>query len=328
MKSFVTGGAGYVGSHCVRALCDGGHTVVVYDNLTQGHVAAVDPRAELVKGDLADRELLDRTLGSAGFSGVMHFAASLNVNESVRDPLAYYRNNVVNSVALLESMHAHDVHKIVFSSSCATYGTPPCLPITEETPQMPVSPYGRTKWTVEMALRDFSQNGGLGSISLRYFNASGAASDGTLGEDRDPEYHLIPIVLQVPLGQREKVFIFGTDYPTPDGTAVRDYIHVEDLATAHLLALEAIQEGQALAFNVGTGRGYSVREVIEAARRVSGHAIPAEETDRREGDPPELYADNSLIRDQLGWHPEVTDISEIVASAWRWHEKNPEGYEG
>ncbi len=327
MRILVTGGAGYVGSHCAKFLVERGHEVLVYDNLQQGHRDAAPPDSTLIRGDLLDRDRLRQTFEDHAIDGVMHFAALLNVNESISQPQRYYENNVLGSLNLIGEMIRKKVHRLVWSSSCAVYGSPPSVPITEDMPKQPISPYGRTKWTVEMALRDFSQNGGLGSISLRYFNASGAASDGTLGEDRDPEYHLIPVVLQVPLGQREKVFIFGTDYPTPDGTAVRDYIHVEDLASAHLLALEAIQDGQALAFNVGTGRGYSVREVIEAARRVSGHAIPAEQAERREGDPPELYADNSLIREQLGWHPEITDISDIIASAWRWHEKNPEGYE-
>ena len=326
MKILVTGGAGYVGSHCVRALCDGGHTVVVYDNLTQGHVAAVDPRAELVKGDLADRELLDRTLGSAGFSAVMHFAASLNVNESVRDPLAYYRNNVVNSVSLLESMHAHDVHKIVFSSSCATYGTPPCLPITEETPQMPVSPYGRTKLVIEWALRDSATAWGLGATALRYFNASGAAAEGNMGEDHDPEIHLIPIVLQVAQGQRKQIRIFGTDYPTRDGTCIRDYVHVSDLASAHRLAIETQPAGTFRAYNLGTGHGVSVKELVAVARQVTGHEIPASPAPRREGDPPELYADPTKIMRELGWKPVYTEIARTVETAWAWHRRRPQGY--
>ena len=326
MKVLVTGGAGYVGSHCVKLLLEEGHDVVVYDNLAQGHREALPPEAPLVRGDLLDRDRLRRTFDDHAFDGAMHFAALLNVNESISEPQRYYENNVVGTLNLLGEMVRKGVSRLVFSSSCAVYGTPPSTPITEDMPKQPISPYGRTKWVVEMNLQDCADAEGMGSVALRYFNASGAALDGSLGEDRDPEYHLIPLVLQIPLKQREKLYIFGTDYPTPDGTAVRDYIHVEDLARAHLLALEHVEAGRALAFNVGTGVGSSVREVIEAARRVTGHPIPAEPADRREGDPPELYADPGLIRKTLNWEPQHTDLEQIIASAWQWHNQHPEGY--
>lgn len=327
MQILVTGGAGYIGSHCVRALCDVGHGVVVYDNLTSGgHREAVDPRAALVVADLADEAALRRTFNDQPIEAVMHFAALLDVNESVRQPLRYYRNNVALTVALLEQMETHGVRNFVFSSTCATYGVPPTVPITEDMSQQPISPYGRTKLAIEWALRDSAAAWGLAATALRYFNASGAAADGTLGEDRDPEYHLIPLVLQVALGQRKQISVFGTDYPTSDGTCVRDYIHVEDLAEAHRRAIESPSPGELRCYNVGTGTGVSVRELIEVARRVTGHAIPAIEAPRREGDPPALFADPSKIMRELGWRPRYTDIRTIVETAWRWHRSHPHGY--
>ncbi len=327
MHILVTGGAGYIGSHCVRALCDAGHAVVVYDNLTSGgHREAVDPRAALVVADLADEAALRRTFDEHPIEAVMHFAALLDVNESVRLPLRYYRNNVALTVALLEQMETRGVRNFVFSSTCATYGVPPAVPITEDMPQQPISPYGRTKLAIEWALRDSAAAWGLAATALRYFNASGAAADGTLGEDREPEYHLIPLVLQVALGQRKQIGIFGTDYPTPDGTCVRDYIHVEDLAEAHRRAIESPARGEFRCYNVGTGTGVSVRELIEVARQVTGHAIPASEAPRRAGDPPALFADPSKIMRELGWRPRYTDIRTIVETAWRWHRAHPRGY--
>lgn len=327
MKILVTGGAGYVGSHCVRGLCDGGHSVVVYDNLRSGgHEEAVDKRAALIVGDLGDTSLVDRTLAKGRFDAVMHFAAHLDVNESVRKPLRYYRNNVINSVSLLELMHAHGVKKIVFSSSCATYGVPQAVPITEDMPQSPINPYGRTKLAIEWAISDSVSAWGLGAAALRYFNASGAAADGTLGEDRDPEYHLIPVVLQVALGRRDDIKIFGLDYPTRDGSCVRDYVHVEDLASVHRMAIESQQEGEFRYYNVGTGLGVSVKELIEAARDVTGHDIPASPAPRREGDPPELYADPTKAMTELGWQPKYTNIHRIVETAWNWHRAHPRGY--
>jgi len=327
MNVFVTGGAGYVGSHCVRRLIQAGHAVTVYDNLIYGHRRAVDPAATFVEGDLADRDRLEHVLRDGHFDAVMHFAAFLNVGESVEQPLRYYRNNVANTLGLLEIMQQVGIRRMVFSSTCAVYGEPPRLPITEDLPRDPINPYGATKLAVEWMLRD-SATWGLGATALRYFNAAGAASDGTLGEDHDPETHLIPLVLQVALGQREYIQIFGTDYPTPDGTCIRDYIHVEDLAEAHVLALEAIEPGRFEAYNVGTGRGTSVREIIEAARRVTRHPIPARESPRRPGDPPVLYADPGRLRAALGWEPRFTDIEQTIATAWRWHRGHPRGYGG
>lgn len=327
MKVLVTGGAGYVGSHCVRALCDAGHQVTVLDNLSQGHAAAVDDRALFIHGDLNDDGALRGAFVDGSFDGVLHFAAHLNVNESVTEPLKYYRNNVVNTVRLLQAMSDAGVKRMVFSSTCATYGVPASVPITEDLPQDPINPYGHTKLAVEWAMRDSATAWGLGGCALRYFNAAGASTDGTIGEDHDPEIHLIPIVLQVALGQRAHISIFGEDYPTPDGTCVRDYIHVEDLADAHVRALEAIQPGAMNCYNVGTGVGTSVKEVIDAARQVTGHEIPAIAASRRPGDPPELYADPTRIKTALGWQPRYTDITRIVETAWRWQSMHPSGFE-
>lgn len=327
MRIFVTGGAGYVGSHCVRGLCDAEHQITVFDSLAEaGHRAAVDRRATFVDGNLSDRPLLDRTLREGGFEAVMHFAAYADVNESVREPLRYYRNNVVNTIALLELMRVHEIRKFVFSSSCATYGVPESVPITEDMAQDPISPYGRTKLAMEWAMRDCARGWGLGSTALRYFNASGAAADGSIGEDHTPETHLIPIVLQVALGQREDVRIFGVDYPTPDGSCVRDYIHVEDLADVHRRAVETQEPEEFRYYNVGTGVGHSVKEVIAACREVTGHDIPATPSPRREGDPPELYADPTKIMNDFGWNPKYTDIKRTVETAWGWHKAHPNGY--
>ncbi len=327
MKILVTGGAGYVGSHCVRELVEADHKVVVYDNLKDGgHREAVDSRADLVVSDLADIELLDKTMKKGKFDAVMHFAGHLNVGESVLEPLQYYRNNIANSISLVELMHRYEVKRIVFSSTCATYGVPAAVPITEDMPQNPISPYGRTKLAIEWLLSDSVRAWGLGTTALRYFNASGAAADGSIGEDRDPEYHLIPVVLQVPMGTREEVKMFGVDYPTPDGTCVRDYIHVEDLGVVHRLAIESQEEGKFRAYNVGTGQGVSVKELIDVAREVTGFDIPATPAPRREGDPAELYADPTKVMSELGWKPKYTEIDKIVETAWNWHKNNPKGY--
>ena len=326
MRIFVTGGAGYVGSHCARHLAAHGHEVAVYDNLVYGHRAAVPADIRFVEGDLGDAAALTAALTAGRFDAVMHFAAFTYVGESVEQPLKYYRNNVANTLTLLKACQHAGVSRFVFSSSCATYGEPGQVPIIEATPRNPINPYGRSKLIVEWMLEDSAAAWGLGSCALRYFNACGAASDGSIGEDHDPETHLIPIVLQVALGQREKVTIFGRDYDTPDGTCIRDYIHVEDLATAHRLAIEAIQPGVALALNVGTGVGNSVRAIIDAAGRVTGRRIAAEEGARRPGDPPRLVADARRIRAALGWEPAYTKIEDIVASAWRWHESHPNGF--
>ena len=326
MKILVTGGAGYVGSHCLRSLCDAGHDAVVLDNLVTGHEAAVDGRARFVRGDIGDEASLRRLFELELFDAVMHFAASLDVGESVRDPIKYYRNNVGNTAVLLGVMQSAGVRKIVFSSTCAIFGEPATLPITEDLPKAPVNPYGRTKLAIEWMLDDCAVAWELGSCALRYFNAAGASSDATLGEDHDPEHHLIPRMLYVAQGRLEKAAIFGTDYPTPDGTCVRDYVHVEDLASVHFLALDAIEPGSILRFNVGTGTGTSVKEIVESARRVTGHAIPADIAERRPGDPPKLFAGPEKIQRELGWSPRFTEIDDIVRSAWNWHESHPRGY--
>ena len=326
MKIFVVGGAGYVGSHCVRRLVAAGHDVTVYDNLSAGHRAAVDPRANFIEGDLGDPVMLDGVFEGGRFDAAMHFAAFLNVGESVTQPLLYWHNNVANTLNLLQCMQAHDVKRFIFSSSCAVYGEPEKLPITEDLPKNPINPYGNTKLAVEWMLQHSAVAWGLGSVALRYFNASGAASDGSIGEDHNPEVHLIPIVLQVALGQRDSVKVFGTDYPTPDGTCIRDYIHVEDLAEAHLLAVESCAPSQAVAFNVGTGSGNSVLEILTAAREVTRHPIPVVETARRPGDPPALYANPDKLRKRYGWQPRHCDVKQVIATAWRWHQSHPRGY--
>ena len=280
----------------------------------------------MIRGDLADRPALERALGDHAIDAVMHFAAYTSVPESVADPSRYYGNNVVGSLNLLEAMRATGVERIVFSSTAAVYGVPEAVPIVETSSKTPINPYGFTKLAVEHMLADYAAAFGLGFAALRYFNACGAASDASIGEDHRPETHLIPLVLQVALGQRGSVSVFGTDYPTPDGTCVRDYIHVEDLAFAHVLALEAIRPGQGMTYNVGTGSGFSVRQVIDACRSVTGHPIPLIEQPRRPGDPPSLVASSAAIRLDLGWSPRFTEVTPIVASAWKWHESHPGGF--
>jgi UDP-glucose 4-epimerase len=331
MRVLVTGGAGYVGSHAAKRLAESGHDVVIVDNMAEGHRPSVG-KLPLVTADLLDRERIAAALREHKIEAVMHFAAFAYVGVSVSEPATYYQNNIVGSLALLDAMRAAGVHRIVFSSSCATYGIPQRVPITEDHPQNPISPYGFTKFVIERALADYSHAYGLGYAALRYFNASGAAADGSLGEDHDPETHLIPLILQVALGQREYVEIFGTDYPTPDGTCIRDYIHVDDLASAHVAALEKLASGgvdprrpQALKLNLGTGRGASVQEVIDLCREITGHPIPARASARREGDPPELVADPTAAKRTLNWQPRYT-MREIVESAWAWHKKHPHGY--
>ncbi len=324
MRLLIVGGAGYIGSHAVKLLREHGHEVRVFDNLVRGHVQSIPPEC-LIQGDLSDRNQIETALRDHKIEAVMHFAAFALVPESVSDPALYYHNNVVGSLNLLDAMRAAGVRKLVFSSTCAVYGQVE-PPIREDAPKAPINPYGFTKLVIEQAMLDYAAAYGLGFAALRYFNACGAASDGSIGEDHDPETHLIPLILQVALGQRESISIFGTDYPTPDGSCIRDYIHVEDLAEAHRLALEKIEPGKGLILNLGTGHGYSVREVIEAARRVTGHPIPAQERPRRPGDPPALFADPSAAREALGWSARHTDIEQIVASAWRWHQAHPSGY--
>lgn len=325
MRVLVTGGAGYVGSHTVRQLLAAGHDVTVYDNLVHGHREAV--ACPLVEGELADRELLAATFARGRFDAVLHFAAYLYVGESMVEPAKYFHNNVGGGLALVDAMRAHRVDRLVFSSTAAVYGEPRALPITEQEPQLPTNPYGESKLAFERILRWYGQAYGLRSASLRYFNAAGAALDGALGEDHAPETHLIPLVLRVALDQSPHVQVFGTDYPTPDGTCLRDYVHVVDLADAHLRALARLDgPGSAVAYNLGAGRGYSVLEVVESCRRVTGHAIPVVIAARRPGDPAALYADNTRARQELGWQLEHSHLDTIVATAWTWHRAHPHGY--
>jgi UDP-arabinose 4-epimerase len=315
----VTGGAGYIGSHACKALARAGYRPVVFDNLSRGHRAAVR-WGPLVEGNLTERDKLAAALDQYRVSAVMHFAAYAYVGESVADPALYYANNFGGSMALLEAMREAGVDKIVFSSTCATYGTPAEVPIRETAPQLPVNPYGETKLAIERALHWYGEAYGLRSVSLRYFNAAGADPEGEIGERHEPETHLVPLVLEAALGEREQIDIYGTDYPTPDGTAIRDYIHVQDLAEAHLRALEHLGAGrQSVALNLGTGRGCSVREVIRAAEAVIGKPIPSRVTARRPGDPPVLVADPGLAAKLLGWRAQVSDLATIVRTALAWH---------
>jgi len=326
MKILVTGGAGYIGSHAVRLLEQSGHQVTVFDNLSQGHRRAV-PNSPLIVGDLHDRPLLESVLREQQIDAVMHFAAFTAVGESVVDPAKYYDNNIIASLNMLEAMRATDVRKMVFSSTTATYGVPQTIPITEAEAQQPINPYGFAKLVIEHALADYTRAYGFSYAALRYFNASGASPRGDIGEDHQPELHLIPLVLQVALGQRPHITIFGEDYPTPDGTCIRDYIHVDDLGTAHVQALERLTPGTELKLNLGIGRGYSVREVIDACRRITGHPIPAVLGARRPGDPPELIADSSLAQRTLQWQPKYLEIEDIVRTAWNWHQAHPRGFD-
>jgi UDP-glucose-4-epimerase GalE len=325
MNILVVGGAGYIGSHAARLLQSTGNSVWVYDNLTTGHRGAALPD-RLIEGELFDRLKLEKVLTEKKIDSVMHFAASALVGESVADPAKYYQNNVVGTCSLLEAMRKAGVSRIVFSSTAATYGNPSRVPITEQEPQRPINPYGFTKLVIEQALRDYAAAYGWGYAALRYFNAAGASEDAKIGEDHDPESHLIPLILQVALGQREAITIYGDDYATSDGTCLRDYIHVNDLATAHLAALQHLTPGKGLELNLGTGRGYTVKQVIEACRRVTGHPIPTRQGARRPGDPAELVADSTLAQKTLNWQPKYVDIESIVASAWRWHQAHPHGY--
>ena len=314
----IAGGAGYIGSHTVRLFQQRGIPVLVVDNLSTGHRDAVT--CDFVQADLGDRAALDRIFAERQPRAVVHFAAKAYVGESVGDPAKYYRENVVATFTLLEAMRAAGCGEIVFSSTCATYGNPVRVPIDEDHPQDPISPYGRTKLHIEHMLEDYSRAYGLRFAALRYFNAAGAAQDGSLGERHDPETHIIPLVLDAAAGLRRDIAVFGEDYPTPDGTCVRDYIHVEDLADAHLRALEKLQGGAtAIKVNLGTGQGFSVRQVIEAARKVTGLAIPVRMAPRREGDPAQVMAGGTRARDVLGWVPQRPALEDIVADAWRFH---------
>lgn len=322
----VTGGAGYIGSHTVRELSDAGYEVLIYDSLEKGNAEAV-ANYRLIVGDLHDGLKLDRVFREFQVDSVVHFAAYIEAGESVRDPGKYFYNNTAGTLSLLQAMVRNGVNQIVFSSTAAVYGEPERVPIQEEDRKEQTNAYGVSKWQVEEMLDWFQRAYDLRSVSLRYFNAAGAHMSGEIGEDHRPETHLIPLILQGPLGKREKIYIFGEDYDTPDGTCIRDYIHVSDLASAHVLALKALEGGaQREAFNVGNGNGFSVREVIDVAREVTGHPIPAEVKPRREGDPARLIASSEKLRRQLGWEPKYPDLRQIVGSAWEWFRNHPDGY--
>ena len=327
MRVLVTGGAGYIGSHTVRHLLAAGHDVTVLDNLRLGHRRAV-PADRLVVGDLRDADLVDDLLAGRRVEAVVHFAAFTAVGESVADPAKYYANNLAGSLGLLDRCRRNGVGRLVFSSTAAVYGDPEAVPIPEDAPLRPVNPYGRTKLAFEGALADYAAAYPFGYCALRYFNAAGAAADATIGEDHTPETHLIPLVIRAATGKLPRVTVFGTDYPTADGTCVRDYVHVDDLAAAHVLALGAIRPGEGRAYNVGIGRGYSVREVIRTVEEVTGLKVPVAEGPRRAGDPPALVADAARLRADLGWRPRYDTLKAVVETAWRWHKNHPAGYEG
>ena len=328
MAILVCGGAGYIGSHAVHALAAAGQEVVVVDNLQTGHAAAVAGKAAFVQGDIRDAACLDGIFRRFRIDGVMHFAADSQVGESMVDPLKYFNNNVGGMQSLLEAMVRHGVGRIVFSSSAAVYGEPDSVPISEDAPTRPTNPYGHSKLMMEAMMRWVSVAHGIRYVSLRYFNVAGALADGSIGEDHSPETHLIPLILQVPLGQRKAISIFGDDYPTKDGTCVRDYIHVTDLAQAHILALDYLMAGgKSDVFNLGNGVGFTVKEVIDVARKVTGDAIPAEMAPRRSGDPAQLIASSEKAIKVLGWKPQYDSLETIVASAWNWHKNHPNGFE-
>ena len=321
MNVFVTGGAGYIGSVCVEELLNAGCQVTVFDNLSEGHRSAVDRRARFVQGDLADRAALGQSLKESRAEAVVHFAANALVGESMVNPGKYFRNNVASGLNLLDAAVEHGAKKFVFSSTCATYGPPERVPMTEDLPQRPINPYGESKLMFEKMLRWYREIHGLESVALRYFNAAGASE--RFGEHHRIETHLIPNLLKVPLGQAKHCEVFGTDYPTPDGTCIRDYIHIIDLAAAHIRALEP---GKLGFYNLGNGEGYSVREVIRTCERITGASIPTVEKPRRPGDPPRLVASAEKAMQELGWKPHFPKLEDIVTSAWRWHQKHPNGY--
>ena len=325
LRILVLGGAGYVGCHTLRCLLRSGYQAWAYDNLVTGHRAAV-PAGRLIEGALHDRAHLLATLRRLQIDAVMHFAAYALVGESVADPAPYYDNNIGGTLAVLAALREAGVGRLVFSSTTATYGIPDRIPIREDEAQRPINPYGFTKLAAEQAITDHARAYGLAGGILRYFNAAGAHADGDIGEDHQPETHLIPNVLQVALGQRSHCTVHGNDYPTPDGTCVRDYVHVDDLADAHLRILALLQPGAALKFNLGSGQGASVMDIVHACRRITGHAVPVQFGPRRPGDPPTLVADSHRARSVLGWQPVRSGVDDIVASAWRWHNSHPQGY--
>lgn len=321
MKIFVTGGAGYIGSICAELMLNEGHAISIFDNLSEGHRAAIDPRADFVEGDLQDRQSIESALAKSRPDAVMHFAANALVGESMQNPSKYFRNNIAHGLNLLDAMIASDVRRFVFSSTCAIFGPPERVPIDENMPMRPINPYGESKLAFEKILRWYDQIHGLRFVSLRYFNAAGASEK--FGEDHRCETHLIPNVLKIALGQKPAVEVYGTDYETPDGTCIRDYIHIVDLARAHILALGAKKSEF---YNLGTGGGSSVREVIDCCRRITGRKIDTAEKPRRPGDPPRLIASSEKIKRELGWQPQFQSLDAIIASAWKWHTKFPKGY--
>ena len=325
MNILVTGGAGYIGSHAVRLFLERGHDVWVYDNLSFGHRAAVPPE-RLIVADLNEIQRLDQVLLEKRIDAVVHFAAFTYVGESVQQPAKYFQNNLINTLNLIDCLRRHGIGRFVFSSTAATYGMPERMPITEDAPQRPINPYGQSKLTVEAALSAYALAYDWSYAALRYFNASGASKDGKIGEDHKPETHLIPLILQTILGQRPHIEVFGTDYDTPDGTCIRDYIHVDDLAEAHLLALENLAPKKELRYNLGIGKGYSVREVIKTAEEVTGKPVPVKHGPRRPGDPPSLVASSDKIQKELGWKPKYADLRSIIETAWNWHRTHPRGY--
>jgi len=325
MRILVCGGAGYIGSNMTAMLAAEGYEPVVFDNLSTGHRRAVG-HADLVQGDLADYELLVKTLKKYKIEAVMHFAALIEVGESVQVPLKYYYNNVSCTQTLLSAMEAAGAQKLVFSSTAAVYGRPERVPITEDSPKKPINPYGETKWAAERMCYYQSQTGKLRYASLRYFNACGAGNNASLGEDHRPESHLIPLTIQAAMGKRSEIPIYGTDYPTPDGTCIRDYIHIDDLCRAHLLALDKLDQSCELIYNLGNSEGYSVAEVIETVKKVSGKDFKVIAADRRPGDAPVLTSDATRAKNELGWKTELPELEKIVATAWQWHNEHPDGY--
>lgn len=329
MNVLVVGGAGYIGSHCVRQLQAAGHRPVVLDNLVFGHRTAVAEEVAFHDADLGDRARVADLLRTERIDLVMHFAAFAYVGESVTDPLKYYENNVGKTISLLQAMRDAGVNKFVFSSTCASYGIPERMPMTEDLPQQPINPYGQTKLDVENMLKSCATAYGLSSASFRYFNASGAAEDGVIGEDHNPETHLIPLAIWAAQGKREALTVFGDDYPTADGTCLRDYIHVDDLSRAHIAVFEKLEQpGTCLFYNLGTGKPTSVLEIIRAVEDVTGLKVPYKVGPRRAGDPPALYADSSKAMAELGWKPKFMDIRETIATAWKWHQAHPDGFSG
>lgn len=327
MRILVLGGAGYIGSHTVYELVDAGYEVIVIDNLLTGFKEAVHPQAKFYEGDIRDKIFLDNILSKEKIDGVIHFAVSSQVGESMKNPLKYYNNNLCGTEVLLESMVEHGIDKIVFSSTAATYGEPESIPILETARTLPTNCYGETKLSMEKMFKWISKAHNLRYVSLRYFNACGAHPNGKIGEAHNPETHLIPLVLQVPNGKREYISVFGNDYDTKDGTCVRDYIHVNDLAQAHILAMEYLSKGgESNIFNLGNGVGFTVKEVIETARKVTNHTIPIREEERRAGDPSVLIASSEKARKVLGWKPQYADLETIISTAWKWHVNHPDGY--